>query len=122
MHFLRFDSDHNDDFYMLMRQITKESNEMNWTKSQGRVLSSSIIKKPDEDTSFGGGYVLVKDRYAYEGGVGRVGGNKQLHSDLSAKEGAARAALARALHKDGKGDTDAPSVKEQCEADHETTA
>ncbi len=99
-----------------MRQITKESNEMNWMKSQGRVLSSSIIKERDEDT-INGAYVLVKDRYAYEGGVGKIGGNKQPHSDLSSKEAAARAALARAFQQEGKVDT----VKEQRDAEDETT-
>ncbi len=103
-----------------MRQITKESNEMNWMKSQGRALSSSIIKKPNEDTS-NGAYVLVKDRYAYEGGVGRVGGNKQFYSDLPAKTVAARAAMARALHQEGKIDTaHTYSVKEKCEEEDET--
>ncbi len=97
---------------MLMRQITKEANEMNWMNSQGRILSSSVIKERDEGTT-NGAYILVKDRYAYEGGVGKVGGDKQLHSDLSSNEVAARAALARAFrHQEGKVDP----VKEQPDA------
>ncbi len=115
-------SEHNDEFYVLMRQITKESDEMNWMKSKGRALSSSIIKKPNEDTTTSNGaYVLVKDRFAYEGGVGKVGGNKEFYSNLSAKEVAARAALARALHQEGKVDTTRTcSVKENKCEEHET--
>lgn len=67
-------SEHNQDFFVLMRQIERECIEMDWTQGQGLTRESDDIP---------------------EGGTYRLGGNSHKSSNLSARELAARAAMMR---------------------------
>lgn len=73
-------SDHDGDFFQLMRQVEKECNEMDWT--QGAGLSN--IGADD-------------DMAAYQGGTYRLGGGQgeQSSQNMSVRELTARAALMR---------------------------
>jgi hypothetical protein len=70
-------SEHNGDFFQLMRQIEKECQEMDWTQGSG--ISSNRDNTSDE---------------AVMGGTFRLGGETSA-KNLSARELAARAAMAR---------------------------
>ncbi len=71
-------SEHNGEFFQLMRQIEKECNEMDWTGGAG--LSQ----------------VSVDDDNAYAGGIFRLGGEKKMTSQtMSVRELAAKAAEIR---------------------------
>ena len=67
-------SDHNQDFFQLMRQIERECNEMDWTQ--------------------GSGTTVLENGQAYVAGSYRLGGSAS-NSDDSAGELAARAAMQR---------------------------
>lgn len=69
-------SEHDSDFFQLMRQIERECNEMDWTQGSG--------------VSRGGDSIMTDS--GYEGGSYRLGGTAE---NLSARELAARAAMSR---------------------------
>merc|ERR1712038_704174 len=72
-------SEHNGDFFQLMRQVEKECNEMDWTQGAG-------LTNITED----------EDMNAYEGGTFRLGGHIESESQtMSMRDLAARAALMR---------------------------
>ncbi len=75
-------SEHNGDFFQLMRQIEKECNEMDWTQGDG--LSAAM-----EDDNMN----------AYKGGTFRLGGEQMRRDDsqktMSVRDLARRAALTR---------------------------
>ncbi|CAM9813657.1 unnamed protein product [Choristocarpus tenellus] len=67
-------SDHDDNFYRLMRQVEREAAELDWRQHGGRTTGSKG-RSPGrfhDQGGGGGGYVLVKE--AFEGGSGRLGG------------------------------------------------
>lgn len=72
-------SEHNGDFFQLMRQIERECNELDWT--QGAGLSSAV--DGDEGNAL------------YSGGSYRLGGGEASQSNVSVRELAARAAMLR---------------------------
>lgn len=69
-------SEHDNDFFQLMRQIERECNEMDWTQGSG-------MSKDDD---------FIMADTGYEGGSHRLGGTAE---NLSARELAARAAMSR---------------------------
>lgn len=72
-------SEHDDDFFQLMRQIERECNEMDWTGGEG--LSSNAVQG---------------DQALYEGGTFRLGGGgESSHVNVPVRELAARAAMMR---------------------------
>ena len=82
-------SEHNQDFFVLMRQIEKECTEMDWTNGEG------ISSLNNETAAF---------LPSYEGGTYRLGGGNQTNSgaasggkkqNLSTRELASRAAMMR---------------------------
>ena len=84
-------SEHNGEFFNLMRQVEKECNEMDWTQGSGQSTGSAApIHRPIDS----GKSDFVGD--IYEGGKFRLGGRSGNESRaLSARELAARAALSR---------------------------
>lgn len=74
-------SEHNGDFFQLMRQIEKECNELDWT--QGAGLSSSVE-----------GYESATSTL-YSGGSFRLGGSDTSTRNVPVRELAARAAMMR---------------------------
>lgn len=83
-------SEHNGDFFQLMRQIEKDCNEMNWTKGNGQSLSGS-----GGHTQYGDEYDDIGMDQLYIGGSGRLGGGDNNTKHLSRRELMARAALRR---------------------------
>jgi len=91
-------SDHDNDFFRLMRRIERECNEMDWTRSNGsstavstgsRYNSSSYDNNNDEADAAIMGQLFL-------GGSGRLGGSSSGSADnLSARELALRAAIQR---------------------------
>jgi hypothetical protein len=67
-------SEHNQDFFQLMRQIERECNEMDWTQGSGTTTAIEVEQ-------------------AYEAGSYRLGGDR--NSNLSVRELAGRAAVMR---------------------------
>ncbi|CAM9264285.1 unnamed protein product [Ectocarpus sp. 13 AM-2016] len=91
-------SDHDDNFYMLMRKVEREAAELNWTQqSGGRTLAGRPPAPRAEPAGLpggGGGFVLVKE--AFEGGSGRLGGDSNAFTKMfSAGEMAGQAAVQR---------------------------
>ncbi|CAN0267946.1 unnamed protein product [Ectocarpus fasciculatus] len=91
-------SDHDDNFYMLMRQVEREAAELNWTQqSGGRTVAGRPPAPRAEPAGLpggGGGFVLVKE--AFEGGSGRLGGDSNAFTKMfSAGEMAGQAAVQR---------------------------
>lgn len=85
-------SEHNEQFFQLMRQVERECNEMNWTKGNGQALGGTMTninydgEKEMED-------IDIHLNQAYIGGSGKLGGGNQ--SPLNQRELAARAAMRR---------------------------
>lgn len=79
--------DHNDEFYLLMRQIEKEANAMDWTMSRGHKIGGddAAVYRDDDNESGDDGLV--------NGGVHKLGGDSEavqsfLPPDVLAREAA----------------------------------
>ena len=74
-------SEHNSDFFQLMRQVEKECNEMDWTQGSG--LSDNLI--------------VENHRTEYQGGAYRLGGEQvdNTSQTMTQRELSARAAMTR---------------------------
>ncbi|KAG5181988.1 WLM domain-containing protein [Tribonema minus] len=95
--------DHDNDFYMLMRQIEREANELDFAQSAGRTVSGArSVHRAEGPQSVhraegpqSGGYVLVREAFA--GGAQRLGGDSAgLARVLTAREMAAQARITSA--------------------------
>ncbi|CBJ49209.1 conserved unknown protein [Ectocarpus siliculosus] len=91
-------SDHDDNFYMLMRQVEREAAELNWMQqSGGRTVAGRPPAPRAEPAGLPGGgegFILVKE--AFEGGSGRLGGDSNAFTKIfSAGEMAGQAAVQR---------------------------
>ncbi|CAM9783955.1 unnamed protein product [Chrysoparadoxa australica] len=87
-------SDHDDNFYKLMRQVEREVNEMDWTQQGGKQLTAHHSAHRGAGEISSGGYVLVKQ--SFEGKSARLGGDSsELTQMFSAAELAAQAAVLR---------------------------
>ncbi|CAM9442591.1 unnamed protein product [Discosporangium mesarthrocarpum] len=97
-------SDHDDNFYRLMRQVEKEVTDLDWRQQGGRTAGRQGrggghgANGDDEERTIGGGggggYILVRE--AFEGGSGRLGGASEgLSQIFSARELAGQAAILR---------------------------
>lgn len=82
-------SEHNGDFFQLMRQIEKDCNEMNWTNGGGQTVGGGITSQYEND------HETVGMDQLYIGGSGRLGGGEGVSNNLSRREVAARAAMRR---------------------------
>jgi len=83
-------SEHNGDFFQLMRQIEKDCNEMNWTKGAGQSLGGR-----GSHSQYSGEYDDVGIDQLYIGGTGMLGGSDDTTKHLTRRELMARAAMAR---------------------------
>jgi len=83
-------SEHNGDFFQLMRQIEKDCNEMNWTKGTGQSLGGRGSHSQYSDE-----YDDVGIDQLYIGGTGRLGGSDDTTKHLTRRELMARAAMTR---------------------------
>lgn len=82
-------SDHDDDFYMLMRQIEREVNEADWTTNgRGRVLDNGYQRYQGPPTSSAAN--VARESHVY-----RLGGDEELKQSLRPAELAALAAERR---------------------------
>uniref|UniRef100_A0A7S4N2I3 WLM domain-containing protein n=1 Tax=Odontella aurita TaxID=265563 RepID=A0A7S4N2I3_9STRA len=84
-------SDHNGDFFLLMRQIEKECNEMDWKRGSGSTTTGTVgCQHAVEENS-----VATSSR-RFEGGTRRLGGDSLgLSHQIPARDLAARAAVMR---------------------------
>eukprot|EP00567_Pseudictyota_dubia_P009391 CAMPEP_0197439490 /NCGR_PEP_ID=MMETSP1175-20131217/6217_1 /TAXON_ID=1003142 /ORGANISM="Triceratium dubium, Strain CCMP147" /LENGTH=366 /DNA_ID=CAMNT_0042969415 /DNA_START=120 /DNA_END=1220 /DNA_ORIENTATION=+ len=82
-------SDHDGDFFLLMRQIEKECNEMDWTQGSGSTIGGVVSHE-------GSGVGMAGHSTKFEGGTHRLGGDSDfLSHSLPARDLAARAAIMR---------------------------
>lgn len=83
-------SEHDDKFHKLNRELQQEAKKIDWAKrSRGHRVGG------DDQYEYTGSETVYVDEKAFEGGSFRLGGNSKAAKGVSAREMAARAALAR---------------------------
>jgi len=85
-------SEHDGDFYLLMRQIEKDCNEMDWTQGSGSTVGDALSHEEDEG--------FRTTHVSFDGGSFRLGGDtERLAQTTTARDLAARAAMLRSTAK-----------------------
>uniref|UniRef100_A0A7S2ECK9 WLM domain-containing protein n=1 Tax=Ditylum brightwellii TaxID=49249 RepID=A0A7S2ECK9_9STRA len=85
-------SEHDEQFFQLMRQIERECNDLDWTRSQGNTIGSGGV-----GSSYADDHELNSD-CLYQGGTYRLGGDSNESENrhhMPVRELAARAAMMR---------------------------